>query len=215
MPAAVTDKRKEWNRILKTFAGPGDPAVKVGIQGAEASADHGGITNVGLAVVHEFGAEIAHPGGTPFVVAWQGGGRSGAMVGGAVTFVRKGDPNAVGVTRPHKISIPERSFIRAPFMAGIKTYERMLKKGTRKVYVGKMSKQQLLGILGEKIKGDMQKAIARGIPPPIKAATIRARRKRFGKASTKPLIATGQLRQSITWVVVARGNAKTGGAGGK
>jgi len=209
MPAQpkVTDKRREWNKILKTFAGPGNPAVKVGIQGAEAQADHGGITNVGLGVVHEFGAEIAHPGGTPFVVASMGGSsRSGGMTGsGSVTFVRKGTPGAIGVTRPHKISIPERSFVRAPFMAGLKRYERMLRKGTRKVYAGRMSTQQLLGILGETIKGDMQKAISRGIAPPIKASTIRARRKRFGKASSKPLIATGQLRQAITWVVVGAG----------
>jgi hypothetical protein len=205
-PAAkrVTDRDRGWNRIRKLFGGPDGPIVRVGIQGREADATReGGIRNVDLAVVHEFGAEIAHPGGTPFVVASQGGSaRSGGMAGsGRVTFVRKGNTSAIGVTRPHKISIPERSFIRAPFTKGIPKYTRLLKKGARKIAAGKMTRQQLLGILGETIKADMQQAIARGIAPPIKAGTIRARRKRFGKASTKPLIATGQLRQSITWVV--------------
>jgi hypothetical protein len=123
------------------------------------------------------------------------------MVGGAVTFVRKGDPNAVGVTRPHRIRIPERSFIRSPFTANQARYLKMLKKGARKILAGKMTTEQVLGLIGERAKADMQNAMARGIAPPIKASTIRARRKRFGKASSKPLIATGQLRQSITWTI--------------
>jgi len=211
MAATVQDKkRREWIKLQKTFREPGSPYVKIGVQGAEAMADHEGMTNVSLAVVHEFGADIQHPGGTPFVVASMGGSsRSGGMSGsGAVTFVTKDNPNAIGVTRPHRIKIPERSFIRAPFIANQRTYFRMLRKGSRKVLGGRMTREQVLGLIGEKAKADMQRAIARGIPPPIKPGTIRARRKQFGKASSKPLIATGQLRQSITWTITKSRKAK-------
>lgn len=209
MAAEVKTIDRGWNRIRRLFqkefgGGAQGPVLKVGIQGNQASAAHeGGITNVGLAVVHEFGASIAHPGGTPYAVASMGGSsRSGGMVGsGAVTFVRKGSPDAIGVTRAHRINIPERSFIRAPFAKNTKKYWRMLEKGSGKAYEGKITLEQILGLIGVKAVADMQNAMARGIPPPIKAATIRARKKRFGKASTKPLIATGQLRQSITWAI--------------
>lgn len=42
-------------RIMRGLSGR-DIRVQVGVQGSEAASDHGGITNVQLAVVHEFGS---------------------------------------------------------------------------------------------------------------------------------------------------------------
>lgn len=61
MAVKVKDTDKGWKRIQRAFAklGPG-MSVAVGIQGAVATAAHsGGVTNVELGAIHEFGAPKA------------------------------------------------------------------------------------------------------------------------------------------------------------
>lgn len=60
MPGKVIDIDKGWRGILQRVvaAAQEKKMVTVGIQGSEADEDHGGISNVRLAGVHEFGAEI-------------------------------------------------------------------------------------------------------------------------------------------------------------
>lgn len=130
--------------------------VTVGVQGEQAEEDHDGISNVRLAGVHEFGAEIE--------------------------------------TRFGTVKIPERSFIRATVDAN-DGYKDLIRKLATRVASMKIGLPEALGILGEKVVSDMRTRIERGIPPPNAASTI-AR-----KGSSKPLIDTGQLKNSITYVV--------------
>lgn len=95
--------------------------------------------------------------------------------------------------------VPERSFIRDTIDAQAKKYRAYLNKGidqelAQTVQSGSVPAQSLtLKRLGLMVKGDIQKRIAQGIPPPNSPATI-AR-----KGSSTPLINTGQLRASIDY----------------
>ncbi len=94
------------------------------------------------------------------------------------------------------VLIPERSFIRAPIAQNQRAYSDWIGRNLEKALTGRVSVDRFLGLLGARAVGDMQKAIAKGIEPPNAASTI-ARKK-----SSKPLVDTGLLRQSITWAVV-------------
>ena len=181
---------KRAQRSIKALDGW---AVTIGVHGEDGGQREGEIDNIGLAAVHEFGASFMHPGGTPYTVGSVGGSsRSGGMVGsGAVVFLPKGSPNAIGVTRPHRINIPERSFLRAAFDRNQRKYSRVLEAQTGRAIDGAISVKQALGIVGEVALSDVINRINRGIPPKLRPATV-AR-----KGSTKPLIDTGQLKGSI------------------
>jgi hypothetical protein len=95
------------------------------------------------------------------------------------------------------VGIPERSFIRAPFDASVRELTALMGKAARVVYdVRTASEDRVLGLVGEKVVSIFQNAMNRGIPPELKPATV-AR-----KGSSKPLIDTAQLKQSITWKIV-------------
>lgn len=99
------------------------------------------------------------------------------------------------------IIIPERSFIRATVAANRGAYSDLAAKFSARVLDGKMTEARALGLIGAKAASDMQKRIAAGIEPANADSTI-AR-----KGSSKPLIDTGRLRQSITWAVVDKRDA--------
>ena len=88
-------------------------------------------------------------------------------------------------------NVPERSFIRGTIDQKGRKITRVAKALATQVLQGQVSTKIALDILGQFVKGEIQKRIARGIPPPLKPATI-AR-----KGSSKPLIDKGQLRASI------------------
>lgn len=163
----------------------------IGLHAPQNSRTEPGLTNVALGVVHEFGATINHPGGTDYMVSWSGGGRSGGFAGGAITFLKRGDSRSIGKTKPHTIKIPERSFIRSAFDKNVRKYQRACLREAKKALLLKQTPEQAIGRVGEIAKADIIRGINRGISPPLKAATIRR------KGSSKPLIDTGQLKQSI------------------
>lgn len=150
-----------------------------------------GLTNTGLAVVHEFGATIQHPGGTDYMVDWRGGGRSGGFVGGSAIFLKRGDPRSIGLTRPHAIRIPERAPLRSAFDKNVRKYERAALRESKKALLLKQTPEQAIAKIGEIALADVIRGINRGLSPPLKAATKRRKR------SSKPLIDTGQLKQAL------------------
>lgn len=91
--------------------------------------------------------------------------------------------------------IPQRSFIRAgvdELAAEIKDAQRALAK---RVVAGDLTMDAALEQLGALVAGKLQARIAAGIAPPNAPATIEK------KGSSTPLIDTGQLRSSMTWLV--------------
>lgn len=99
--------------------------------------------------------------------------------------------------------IPERSFLRSTVDDNKARYLELVKRLLDQVLLGTLTLRQSFGLLGAEIKSDVQARINRGIAPPLKESTIDARERRFGRRSSKPLIATGQLKQSIDYEVRA------------
>lgn len=89
--------------------------------------------------------------------------------------------------------IPERSFLRAAILQNRDKYVRLNRQNIIKMLQNKQSMDGALNMLGVVAKGDVQQYIAEGSFAPLKPATI-AR-----KGSSKPLIDSGQMRQSVQY----------------
>lgn len=92
-------------------------------------------------------------------------------------------------------NIPERSFLRKPLINNAAVIANLAKNAVGKFITGQITAEAALGALGEEAKNISKVAIAEGITPALKPATIKR------KKSTKPLIDTGQLLNSITYEV--------------
>lgn len=90
---------------------------------------------------------------------------------------------------------PERSFLRSTMKRNAVAYATFLGANIHLVIQQKRKLEQLLNALGAKAAADVKNTIRLGIPPPNSPETIRR------KGSSKPLIDTGQLVNSITWIV--------------
>lgn len=176
---------KFLKRLQKTLAGVPKKVVHVGYpdngeqkKGADISIAH-------LAAVHEFGASIDHPGGTRYVIR-----------GGEAVFVSNSFVGPVhGVTEPHKINIPERSFIRTGIRNGQGEQVKLNRRNLKKIVHGQMTVDQGLGQLGLMAVKQVQKTIQDGDFTPLRPETIRR------KKSSKPLQDTGQLRKGIHYEI--------------
>lgn len=93
------------------------------------------------------------------------------------------------------IVIPERSFLRAT----IDTYQQAIARRdvllAQGYVLGKFALKPALELLGQYVVGLIKQRIATGIAPPNRPSTIARKR------SSKPLIDTGQLRNSVTYKV--------------
>lgn len=90
-------------------------------------------------------------------------------------------------------NIPERSFLRTGLQENGPKYVRFNKLNLVKILRGQMTAEKALGQLGEMAKADVQQKIRSGDFAPIQAETA-AR-----KGSSKPLIDTGQMVQSVSY----------------
>lgn len=91
--------------------------------------------------------------------------------------------------------VPERPFLRTSLRENRKKYVAINRASLVQVLRGNLDIDGALGRLGEVAKGDVQKKITSGDFAPLKASTIRR------KGSTKPLIDSGQMRQSVAWEI--------------
>jgi hypothetical protein len=168
--------------VKKRFKKPG--TVDVGIIDA-GKHESGDLTVAGIGYVHEFGAEIEHPGGTPYII----------LEGGKAQFVKKGTANVAGITKPHTIIIPERSFMRSTLKEKKKEIIALQKKLLVKIRKGETTVEDALGLIGDFTAAAISQKIVKLRSPANTAATIKR------KGSSNPLIDTGQLKNSITYEV--------------
>ena len=145
----------------------------------------GDMTVAAIGYTHEFGAVINHPGGTPYKIVGSG----------KALFVKKGDPTATGVTKAHKIVIPERSFMRSTLVAKKKEIVSLQRKLLKGIVNGTTDTVTALGLIGEFLSSAISEKIVAIRTPANSAATIRM------KGSSNPLVDTGQLKNSITYEV--------------
>lgn len=101
-----------------------------------------------------------------------------------------------------EVGIPERSFLRDTFDDNEEKYARMLDRGAKKILGGQSNQDTVVGLVGEQMVSDMKRRINEGIDPPNEDATVAA------KGSSKPLIDTGALKNSITYKVTDEHEAK-------
>ena len=90
--------------------------------------------------------------------------------------------------------IPERSFIRST-LEDQQGYRELARKLTDAVVAGKVDVPKALALFGEQVSSDIKRKIESGIDPPNAPATVAK------KGSSKPLVDTGQLKNSISYVV--------------
>jgi phage gpG-like protein len=106
----------------------------------------------------------------------------------------------------HNYGSPAMNIPARPFMEpGIESAKREISEGFQKAGVaaleGKADQMmKSLHALGIKVVSAIRNKINSDIPPPLGRATLAARRRR-GRTGTKTLVDTGQLRNSITYVV--------------
>ncbi len=122
--------------------------------------------------------------------------RDAQTADGAVTVLDVGTWNEFGTVGPDgRTHVPSRSFIRDWVDGNRKRAQGILKKLLQRVIAGELTEDAALEQFGTWAKGEIQARIARGVPPPNAASTVKR------KGSSTPLIDTGILRSSIDYEV--------------
>lgn len=114
-------------------------------------------------------------------------------------LVMRAVANEFGTSR-----IPERSFLRATMDRKRDEYAQILQDAVDRGLQGEEMRAELERV-GQLAVGDVRATIARGVPPPNAPSTIRR------KGSSKPLIDTGRMWQSLD-AVVQLGDYEAGAA---
>lgn len=148
-------------------------SVVVGVPMAK-NAVRGETNNATIAAVHEFGAVVTV---TP---------KMRSFLHYAGIHLKK---------ETEQINIPERSFLRSTMAENKDVAVSSLAQGINDALFGNSDVKTPFETLGRNMAGMVQRKIQSGLSPPLSTATI-AR-----KGSSKPLIDTGNLLQSITWEV--------------
>ena len=174
---------KNLEKAKSGYVAVGLPSEKVG-----GKVYGNGMTVIKIGAIHEYGSTFRHPGGTPYIVS-----------GGKARFVSKSFVGPVsGVTKPHMITIPRRSFLRVPFETKKKEMESATVKQFKDVFERGKTAEKALGLIGVAAVNISKGAFTTrgyGEWDDITSATKR----RKGRGQT--LIDTGTLRNSITRVV--------------
>ena len=190
---AVIDIDKGWDKLIARVR-MCDGAVTVGVQAGEVSKD--GETDLAtIAAAHEFGATIHRRSST--VTVYRRIKKDGSFSHGG-RFVKASKSNFATThdVGEYVIEIPKRSFIRSAFDENQTYIANYAEKKAAGVILGKYGKGDALNKVGQKVEGIVKKKMVDGPFQPLAPATIRRKR------SSRPLIDTGRLRQSIRYKIL-------------
>lgn len=169
--------------------GGGNTVVLVGIPEAEGEADSG-MTIAQIGAVHEFGADINHPGGTSYGYKTKDDAEDGK-----VRFLKKGEGYMeLGETGPHVITIPARPWLQPGVEDGMAEYMEIIEDGI----ADGLDKDTILEQVGVMAVGFVQQAIVDKTTPPNAPSTIKK------KGFNNPLEKSGLLKQSVSFVLSDR-----------
>lgn len=161
--------------------------VTVGIHEDDNARASGEMTNAKLGAIHEFGADIDHPGGTSYGYATQKDAENGK-----VQFLASGSGfMTLGVTEPHKVVIPARPWLEPGVRGGTKKYLQVIKDA---VEDGE-TLEQALNRVGVIAVAEVQQYMTKLRSPANAPSTVAK------KGSSNPLIDSGALRQSVDYKV--------------
>lgn len=200
---AVRDIDRGMNRIRQELAKLKEQEVVVGLQAGDRTKD-GKVDIAYIGSIQEYGAVIRHKARAQVVYHRLNKNGSFARKG---KFSKAGRSNfsrtaAVG---EHTTVIPERPFMRSTYDEQNRKWNDAAQRLIGKIADGKGTADETVAVLGNMIQGDVQRKIVAGPFTPNAPATIRS------KKSSRPLIDSGQMRQSIRWIVRRRGSGKVRG----
>jgi HK97 gp10 family phage protein len=97
-------------------------------------------------------------------------------------------------------TIPARPFMRPTISENRTKWVELIRKGFKAAMAGRVTITQVYGQVGMSTAGDVSRTISQVTTPPLSAATIAARqgKRKTPSVSTKPLVDTGLLIQSVT-----------------
>lgn len=181
---------KRVERFAATLKEANRKAVFVGLPSEKVGSKiyGNGMTVLRIGAIHEFGASFMHPGGTRFTFG----------PGGKPRFVSNSFVGPVaGVTKPHQITIPQRSFLRVPFRIKAKEMNAMTVKQFAALFDGRPVDTALgrIGATAVNISKGAFTTLGYGDWQAITPETARR------KGSSQTMIDSGILRGSITWVI--------------
>ena len=95
--------------------------------------------------------------------------------------------------------VPARPFMRPTVEAKTPEWKSTLAGGAHQVLTGRLTAEQMLGQVGQMAAGNIAETISSIDTPALKTGTIKAResRRKSPGVSTKPLVDTGLLIQSV------------------
>lgn len=187
----------ELNRIMRMLKE--EWAVRIGILGSKATAQHdseSGLTNAQLGAVHEMGAHINHPGGTPYKI----------LENGRALFVSKEKGEGLPVTKPHEIDIPQRSFLEEPLKRELFQKMKDMKNVVFKQFFIKKAPKEFFMAIASKGLAIVQSAFSEGRPEwrSLTAATKRRKEKLGQSPNTLVTSGRGGLSSTISTKVFKR-----------
>jgi len=201
--ATVEDRDLGMDALMREIRAAADH-VDIGVHADE------GEELVKIAAAHEYGATINNPGGQPYIIVKarpHGSGESRKQRSGyapladgkEIIFLKKGQ-KGMGVTKPHTIVIPMRSYIRSTVDENAEKYQQAAAGLIERIVDGTLDKFTALQVMGETIQADIKRKIRTIKSPALKPETIRR------KGSDQPLIDHGILLNSIRYVVKPKGD---------
>jgi hypothetical protein len=96
--------------------------------------------------------------------------------------------------------------MRPAMQNNLNQYQTIAARSAKAILNGAMTAGQAMGLLGEQARANIQLAIRNVKSPPLKPATVAARRRKYANKNvtgllTKPLIDTGLMLATVTYVV--------------
>lgn len=187
----VLDMDRGWKKLFKNLRELSKKEINAGIQGGKTK--DGTADLVTVAAVQEFGAMITqHP---ETVTVYRKVEKDGSFANNG-RFAKKAKAN---FSSTHKsmgrlILIPERSFIRSTFDEKSNEIGEHAEAAVANIING-ADINMALSRTGQYIEGEIKRKIGNGPFTPNSPATIRK------KKSSKPLIDTGHMRQSVRYEI--------------
>lgn len=190
----VKDKDKGYKSLVAELKKLAALEVKTGIQAGEQAPD--GMDMARLASIHEFGGAwpVARK-----ITHFKKLNKKGDKFLRQGRFVKRKRANySESFDVEYTLSIPARPFMRNSIDEGKEEIGNFAQQIVRQVVLRKLSATRGMELIGQKMTGIIQKKIVDGPWTPNKPATIKKKR------SSRPLIDSGRLRQSVRHIVKRR-----------
>lgn len=195
--AGVKDVDKGYKSLMKRLEQLTQKEVAVGVP-AGIVVENGANLAV-IAAVHEFGTVINMPARTQNIYRQTNKKGTGFNRNGRFVKLEQANFATQHKVKAYNIVIPERSFLRSTLIDDQVKIKKFAHNRAKEVVLNKSSAEDALNKLGHTVVGLVQKKIQNGNFVPNAPSTVRK------KKSSRPLIDTGRLRQSITHKIRPKG----------